>query len=120
MEVENIKWLSRDAKEAEVTVTDKHYKLVCFAHPFDLSIGDKINNPLYAFDSCCIQKSVYGEFKVEKLSQEFAYKITGNCIDKNHHIVQIGKINIQLDTPLPNDIQKNEFVSFICNRIDLI
>ncbi|EHM7983023.1 hypothetical protein [Elizabethkingia anophelis] len=49
IKVNKIEWLSKEAKEAEVYLSDDNFNIICFAHPFDKSIGDPITQPLYAF-----------------------------------------------------------------------
>lgn len=49
MKVIDILWISKVAKEAELTVSDGIYNCIVFSQPCDVSKGDLINAPLHAF-----------------------------------------------------------------------
>jgi len=53
---------------------------------------------------------------VEKKGENFEYKFLGKVIDKEH--IKIGEFTIQLDVPLPKDIEEG-YISFECERVDI-
>ena len=115
-----IDWLSQNAKEAEVCVSDGVFCLVCFSHPFNYFIGDIIHLPLHTLNAKNVFSLTGDEvFFVERLSSGFEYKISGRVVNENLNQVQIGKFIIELDVSFPNDIRLDSFVSFVCDRIDL-
>ena len=120
MEIVKIDWLSKEAKEAEVCISDGDFSLVCFSEPFNYSLGDRIPLPLYTLNATNIYKVAADEgFYAERIGLDFEYKIVGCVLNKEYNQIEIGEFIIELDVPLPNDIHVGEGVSFICDRIDL-
>jgi hypothetical protein len=120
VKIKKINWLSRDAKEAEVCLSDGKFEIICFSHPFDYKIGHVVKEALHAFNV----KEVYkvGEeenFLAKKLHEEFEYKLVGKVIDKEKVQVKVGDFVIELDCPFPGDIELGDYVSVLCGRIDL-
>ncbi len=120
MKIEKIEWLSKEGSEAEVTVCGENYQIVCFAHPFNLSVGDVIDVPLYAFCTNHIQRSLKHSYRVEKHKNNYSYCITGKLDDNQKGIIRLWDIFIELDAPVPTDVELNDFISFCCDRIDII
>ncbi|MDV4027512.1 hypothetical protein CMT46_03440 [Elizabethkingia anophelis] len=58
-------------------------------------------------------------FMVESNDDNFKYRLTGQVINKENNYIRIGDFTISLDTSLPNDIEEGDFISCICDRIDL-
>ena len=46
--VKKIEWIDIDTKEADVTLSDNQYELVCFSDEFFGKIGGKFDDMLYA------------------------------------------------------------------------
>lgn len=120
VEIVKINWLSQEAQEAEVHLFDGNFNLICFSHPFNQKVGDKIEPPLYTLNV----NNLYGlwgkkRFSVEKEEVAFGYKLSGKIIDKNKCQVKVGEYIIELDVLLPNDIEIDDYVSFTCDRIDI-
>lgn len=120
VKVNKINWLSEEAKEAEVYLFDGDFNIIAFSHPFNHTVGDNVTLPLYTLNA----KEIYslngeGIFSVEKKGTAFEYKLAGCVISKASNQVKVGEFIIQLDTPLPNDIEIGDYISFICDRIDL-
>lgn len=49
--VKEINWLSHEVLEAEVTITNGRFDLLCFGYPFKIREADKLEESLLAFDS---------------------------------------------------------------------
>ena len=49
------------------------------------------------------------KYSVEKKGESFEYKFSGKVIDKEH--IKIGEFIIQLDVPLPKDIEEGYILS---------
>lgn len=120
MEVKNIKWISKEAEEAEVTISDGIYELICFAHPFRLSIGDVLEQPLYAIFTSNIQRSLIQNYKIEKYLDNYSYYITAQLFNLEENILKLGNIFLELDMPIPIDIKLGEYITFYCDRIDIM
>ncbi|KRQ88047.1 hypothetical protein ABG79_00214 [Caloramator mitchellensis] len=120
VKISKVKWLSESALEAEVTVSDGTYDLKCFSQPFKKEQGRILNEPIYCFNNKNVVKSLENKYVVEKLSESFAYKLTGKFTNKHDCLVQLGEIIIQLEQGvIPNDIEVGEYINFYCQRLDL-
>lgn len=118
--VSKITWISVNALEAEVTITDGIFEVQCFSQPCNMIINQKVDNLIYCYNNSNVEKVDSNEFKVEKLYQPFAYKMIGKVIDKKELIVRIGDVKIQLEEgSIPRDIEENDYISFYCQRIDI-
>lgn len=119
MKIKNIAWLSFEALEAEVTITDDKYEIRCFSQPCHYNIGQELKEPLYAMDAHTVVRVETKKSEVVKLEEPFAYLLTGQLVSKQDRIVEIGNIQIRMDTTLPGDIIEEDTVSFKCDRIDI-
>jgi len=61
-------------------------------------------------------------YSIEKLDDEyFAYNLSGKLIDKKLEKIMIGKLLLELESiELPGDISDGDFISFRCQRLDII
>ena len=108
IKIENVNWLSKIAQEAEVCLSDGDFQIVCFSQPF----YHEVELPLYAINTSSSER----KYSVEKKGESFEYKFSGKIIDKEH--IKIGEFIIQLDAPLPKDIEEG-YISFECERVDI-
>ena len=120
MKVAHINWISKDALEAEVVISDGQFQLLCFAQPFSGAINDIIESFPMAFDVIDIIKIDHDEFLINKLDGTFDQQISGKLIDKNAGLVKIGDIIVCIDSKqIPGDIVENDFIAFVCSRFDI-
>ncbi|MGL6129973.1 hypothetical protein [Chryseobacterium artocarpi] len=120
IEINKIVWLSEEAKEAEIHLSDGNFNLIAFSHPFTKKKGDKVPQPLYALNV----KEIFSLKEeaisvVKKNGSTLEQYLSGYVIDKINNHVKIGEFIIEFDTPLPNDIEENDYISFCCDRIDI-
>lgn len=121
MKITKIEWLSQEALEAEVAVTDGTFEVICFAHPLHYQVGSELIEPIYCYDTTNVVKSVDNEYNIEKLAEYFAYHITGKLVDKQNGLVMVGQVLLEVDSNmLPGDIREEDFISFSCKRLDVI
>lgn len=118
--ISKINWLSEEAKEAEVCLFDGNFSITTFSHPFKHGIEHSIELPLYTLNA----KEIYSlnnlkTSLVERVGETFEYKFSGRVINKGLNQILVGEFIIQLDLSLPNDINIADYVSFICDRVDL-
>jgi hypothetical protein len=120
MKVRNIEWLSKNAKEAEVTISDGHYECICFCHPCLLSLGEVISSPLIAFDTEQVikidDKAIPSITNTKNISE---YAITGRLVGLKPNIVEIGNIVIDIGNYIPKDLHIGNLISFRCSRLDI-
>ncbi|AKQ72683.1 MULTISPECIES: hypothetical protein [Bacillus] len=120
MKIKKIDWLSKEALEAEVVVTDGESEIICFAHPLNYKIDSNLEGPIYCFDVAELVKVDKKSFIIEKLDGHFEYRFTGQLIDKQLETVKVGQFLLELDTDWPGDIKDGDFVSFISKRLDIM
>ncbi len=118
--IEKVNWLSKEGMEAEVIVSNAGIRVVCFSHPFTKEVGEQILTPIQAFDTEHISVSDEELFLSQKLENHFSYNITGKLKDKSWGLIGVEDIEIEVDVPIPADINDGTFVSFTCRRLDLI
>ncbi|MEI6090340.1 MAG: hypothetical protein WCR42_07815 [bacterium] len=119
MIIESFEWLSLEAEEAEVIVSDGTYKIVCFSQPFRYEVGEMLEEPLEVLDIENLHLSSNVFVGAERINESFEYHISAKVIDKAEGIVQIGKIFISIDNFLLKYIDNNEIVDFSTSRIDI-
>jgi hypothetical protein len=119
VKVIHIECLSFEAKEAVVTISDNILELVCFAHPFNLKIGDSVSFIIQASGVERIQRAKGNGYYTERVNNTFSHFIRGKVMDTENGIVRLGKLLIELDMPFPGDTVKGEYVSFLCAQLIL-
>ena len=117
--ISGVKWISKNAKEAEVCLSDSKFKILAFSHPFTKQIGDAISDSLYAFNSDNIYLVKDNVCLIERNGGQFEYILQGIVNDKKNNRVKIGEFIIELDKSIPIDINEGETINFTCERIDL-
>ena len=118
--INDITWLSKEALEAEVLITDGVFKLLCFSHPCKLQKNDVIKESIRVFEPINVLNIDSKNFKAAKLSTPFGYYIEGRLEDQKLGIVKLGEIQIKLPNySLPGDIKDNDYISFECERLDV-
>lgn len=120
MIIKDIKWVSEEALEAEVIVTDGHFELLCFSQPFKKNKGDQLSEPIYALDPYEILKLETKSSITKKLNGTYDYLIEGKLINKESGHVRIGDLIIEIDGHfIPRDIIDDNNISFKCTRLDI-
>ena len=120
VKIESIGWLSKEALEAAVVVTDGQFKLLCFCQPFDKRKGERLIEPLHAFDARDIVRVTTPMSCIKKLDHTFDYIINGKLLDRETGYVKLGGIIIEIDKcSIPGDIDSGNYVSFACDRLDI-
>ncbi len=118
--IKEIEYLSNDAKEALVTITDGNYKCVAFCQPCNKTIADLVKQPLLAFETKGIEKIASSSLNFNRINSTLKYEICGQVMDFEKGIVSVGLILLELSAPLPGDINVGDTIRFICERIDLL
>ena len=119
IKIEKIVWMSKEANEAEIYLSDGKFNIISFSHPFNGSEGDLFDGILYGFNATRIFSSEEKKFSIEKSSDYFGYLFIGILIDSKMKHVKVGEFVIELDNDIPLDILENTYISFECERIDL-
>lgn len=117
MWIKKIQWISEDALEADVVITDGVYELICFSQPCTYKEEDVIKEVIYAYNPHFIHLSDKREEYIEMYSIG-GYKLTVRVIDAKKQLVSIGDILIEIDC-IPGDIVNGDIIEFSCSRLDL-
>jgi hypothetical protein len=118
--VQKIELLSKDAEEALVHITDEIYECAAFCQPCNKSLGDVIEEPLYAFNSeglvlDTIQENLY----IKSSNNNLGYEICAKVLNVENNLLQVGAILIEPDTCLPGGLKVGDYLKLTCGRLDL-
>lgn len=121
LKIVDIRWLSKEAQEAILCVEDNLFQLFCFSQPFNGKVDDELNLAIQVLNPTDIIKIENQAYSAKKLSDTLNYEIKGKLIDKNKGLILLGNIVLEFDNSdlIPNDIVKDEFISFKCDRLDI-
>jgi len=117
LKIKNIEWISKEALEAEVIVTDGETEIRCFAQPLNYTEGYVLKNPIYCLNVSDLMKAEKPKYTIEKLDEYFSYRFTGKLVHKEK--VLVGKFILELDNEIPGDINDGDFITFLCQRLDI-
>ena len=121
-EIIKLEWLSKEAKEAELVVSDGINNCLVFSQPCSLRLGQVITEPLHAFDIENLMNVIDTE-KYESINKTdesyFSYYCIARVIDKSKSIVSIGGIVINLECQIPNWAYEGDLIEFKCSRLDI-
>lgn len=122
MFIKNIKWIEKDAKEAEIIISDDAFDILCFSCPLEKKLGEKLEDPLYCFIVKNVVLSDKNIFYVNKEKGIFDYSICGKLEHKTKDgkIVMVNEIKLHINDYIPNDIVPGDYIEFYVSRIDLI
>ncbi|NER00768.1 MAG: hypothetical protein F6K30_29415 [Cyanothece sp. SIO2G6] len=118
--VKKIEWLSRDAEEALVHITDGIFDCIAFSQPCKKKTGDIIEQPLLVFGTYAIEVIDVNTVSIHRAGSTLGYEIYAKVMDVKRGIISVGSLEFELDIPLPGDVDKGCIIRFICQRIDLI
>ena len=116
--VTKVQWLAEEAQEADVTIQCYKYNILCFSMPCSWKIGDTINEMLYCMnDMMSVTKSEEREYDIIEMGG-YSYVLTGKVVCLKRPVLQIYDLEFKFNW-LPGDIVIGDYVSVVCNRIDL-
>lgn len=119
MIIKEIEWICKNAMEAVVYVGADPFLCAGFSQPCNLSIGDKLHEPLYAMDTMGLITS-NKELYVTKHQNSFSHTMCCKVYNIEKNEVIIGCILIELDCSLPLGVNVGDVVEFSCSRLDVI
>ena len=118
--VDKINWVDKDEREADVTITDGTYTLLCFSYPFNQNEKDIFENLIYCFNIKDIVKSFESYPAVIKKNGFYEYTLRGKLEKREDKIVSIGELQIDIsEANIPNDINDGDYIEFVVGRLDL-
>lgn len=119
MIVKRINWIDENIKEASIELFDDLCICKVFCHPCNLNIGDKVDYLFAMFVTNIFKENNKNHSIIKNNATHFSYNIIASVFDKEKKIVKINNINVELDSPIPNDIFNNDIISFQCLRLDV-
>ena len=120
MIIESIKWISSEAEEAEVEISDGQFKCVAFSQPCDAEVGQQITEPLHVFsikNAMISDKSTLGIWSTSNGKLE--RKVVAKIVDITNQVIAVGDISMVIDDFLPSGLENGNIIEFECARIDL-
>jgi hypothetical protein len=121
MIIKDIHWISKEAKEAELLVTDGQYVCFVFSQPCNFNRGDQLEDALRAFITEDLMLSYEDKVDIFRISDKsLSHRCIAEVVDEENSLVKIGEIYLFLDEKLPAGCSKGKLVEFNCSRIDAI
>jgi len=106
------------SNEADILVTDGEFEILGYC--LLLSDIKKIAiKKLFGFmcENIKISNCTIG---LEKTENYYSYRIRAEVKSLHKNIVNVGDIEIELDKPIPKDINEGDIIEFDVSRIDII
>lgn len=120
MIINKIEWISKEALEALLFISDGEYECAAFSHPCCFDKGYALVDPIMAFNAKEIMLSKETKVSIRRKGESFAHEIVGILSGLNPTVISIGGIKIELEDALPGGIKKNDIIQFSCGRLDMI
>lgn len=119
--VVSLEWLSKEAGEAALTITDRKISCLAFCHPCRLVVGDALKQPLLALNVKGIERvGSDDEPSLTRTGGAWGHSGIAKVLNRRDNVVAVGQLTIELDQPLPGDIQEGAVIRFTCARLDAI
>lgn len=118
--IEHEEWISREAEEALLRLTDGEHSLTCFSHPHRHLGVELSRSSLLVMGAKSIVRMTASEVSIRQVGEGFTHEIVGVVADRAAPQVKVGDLLLELDVPLPGDVEEGDVVGFIAERIDLI
>lgn len=122
IKVKKIKFISIDAKEAELVVGDSVNECLVFSQPCGLNVGDEVFEPIKILDVESLTK-VLDENEKEKIQRSnesyYSHRCIARVVDKDEGIVSVGEIKMEMEGVIPNWADVGDLIEFTCSRLDI-
>lgn len=120
MYIRSIASYEKDDNEADIYVTDGDFQVLCYVSDMKTLKSNEAVSLVCAYGCSNVQLSDVKHFELHKLHDHYAYSFVGRILSKSNRLICIGKINIELDTEIPNDCSIGDYVEFSVIRLDCI
>ena len=120
MKILNINWLSKEALEAEIEVSDGMHKMTVFSCPCEYENNQEINEYIHPLEVENFRKSFKSDIQIIKLSHSFfSYQIIGKIEKVPDGIISVGNLKFELSNSIPSWAEEGEIVEFESVSFDL-
>lgn len=120
MLVKALKWVSVQAKEAELLISDGSYECIAFSQPCEIREGDVLDEPLHAFIVTDIMISTKSNGDILLINQNgLQQHCTAQIMSIEFGLVKIGNISIIIEEVMPLGVYQGDFIEFNCARLDV-
>jgi len=120
MKIEDIRWLSKEADEAEVLVSDGRYKCEAYSQPCNVKVGDLLDDRLHLFGIRDAMLTEASELEIRKLDPDgLAQRVVARVSDAQEGYLTVGALHFAADDLLPGGIGEGDIITLECARIDL-
>lgn len=103
--------------EMDIIISDGKFELLCYCAQSNNSFPSEVKE-LETFLSDKIMLANNNNYCANKTDGYYSYHLQGKVLECKQPMISIGEIHILLDTPLPKDIKKNDFIECFVQRID--
>jgi len=118
MKVVEVEWLSREANESVLLLSDGNVELPVFCHPFKGQKGDTLAGELHAFEVSEVVSVKDSTSQVIIAPDGLAVRAIAQVLSVSDNTVEIGEFVVELDELLPKDVGRGDWVEFSCDRLD--
>lgn len=115
--------LQHDMYEAHVIVSDGIYEVICYIYHNQTNTVRNYSHKIDIIDALLVEDiflAISKEPVVHKEPGFFSYRLQGIVTDELKPLVAVGEIIIDLDTGLPGDIKKGDWIEFKVYRLDCV
>ena len=117
----SLEWLSKEAGEAALTIADRKISCLAFCHPCRLVVGDTLRQSLLALDVRGIERAGQDdEPSLTRTDSPWGHFGVARVHSRRANLVAVGRLMIELDQPLPGDLQEGDVIRFTCARLDAV
>ena len=117
MFVKRIVDFDESSGEMDLIVSDHQNELLCYCAQSDAPSAFTIKRieTFLATDIMIVDEKKH---LIKKENDYYAYRLQGKVLQTMPPAMEIGKIYIFIDSPLPQDIQKDDFIELFVQRLD--
>jgi len=109
-------WIDRGAQEAELSISDGDYVVLCFAHPWNES-ELQADTVFELLDAVALAATLNEVDLIEREGSTFRHRLVGTVTNKRKNMLKVGAFHFRLDSPFPGDIKDDQRVEITCARI---
>ncbi|MEG0153664.1 MAG: hypothetical protein RR744_10930 [Cellulosilyticaceae bacterium] len=117
--IKNVERSDESQEEADVTISDGTYSVMCFSSSFMLKTNDEFKDKIYCFDVEDLCIATKSEPIVEKKDDFYEVFIRGKLEEENS-VVYVGELVIDIsEAHIPKDICGGDMIEFSSSRLDI-
>lgn len=112
-------WKPPGSDEAIVILMSGDFIIGAFSHPYSMSVGDIVSEPLHIYSCLSIRRSSHTQVSIRRSGESLEHELTAILRSRAEGIISVGDILFCLEDAIPADIAEGELIDVICSRIDI-